>query len=78
MNIEYRNDKNMKLSTAPLLTIPSGKFKNMKLSKGNELKIEMLIDNRITPTSAGPAKSEGNRRASPIQMGGDSIELYNC
>jgi hypothetical protein len=70
--------ENEKISTAPLMTIPSGNIKNIKLSKGNEVRIEMSIENRITPISAGPAKSEGNGCASPIQMEGDSIELYNC
>ena len=73
--MNYYKYENKKISTAPLL---AGKIKNMKLCEGNELKIEMSADNRIIPISAGPAKSEGNGRASPIQMEGDSNELYNC
>lgn len=75
--MNYYAYENIKISSAPLLTVPQGKIKNMKLSKGNELKIEMSADKRITPISAGPARSEGNGRASPIKMEGDSIELYN-
>jgi antitoxin component of MazEF toxin-antitoxin module len=80
MNIKCNEDKIMKASSAPLLTIPPGNIKNLKLSKGNELRTEMSIDNslRITPISAGPAKSEGNGCASPnLKSGDDSIEYYN-
>jgi len=76
--MNYYTYENKKISTEPLMTIPPGNIKNMKLSKGNELKIEMLIDNRITPISAGPARSEGDECASPIKMEDDSIEFYNC
>jgi hypothetical protein len=70
-----KQNKIIRISTDPLTTSPE-RIKNMKLSKGNELKIEMSSDNWIILISAGPTKSEGNGRASPIQMEGDSTELY--
>jgi hypothetical protein len=80
MKLEYHNDKIMNFSTAPLITVPPGSIKNMKLSKGNNLRIEMSVDNnlRITPIFAGPARSEEDECASPnLKLRGDSTELYN-
>jgi hypothetical protein len=55
MNIEFRKDKIIKVNIAPQITIPLERIINLKLSKGNELRIEMIADNRITPISTGPA-----------------------
>ena len=67
MNLDYYKDAVIKVYNAPLLAISLEWFKNMKFSKGDELKIEMTVDRslRITPISTGPARSEGNGCASP-------------
>jgi hypothetical protein len=71
---EYRYE-NIKTLDAPLRTIAPEWNEIIKIIKGNEKTEDYSL--RITPISAGPAKSGGNGCASPIQMEGDSIGLYN-
>jgi hypothetical protein len=64
---QFQKNNIIRISNAPSAFDPEW-VKNTKLSKGNELRTEIPVYVRITPISAGPAKSKGNGRASPITV----------
>jgi antitoxin MazE len=62
INFDFGKRRVIKVRYTHLLAIPPEWIRNMNISKGDELKIEMAEDSslRITPISTGPARSRGN------------------
>jgi antitoxin component of MazEF toxin-antitoxin module len=67
INLDYGNRKIQKVRYSFLISLPAQWIKNMKLSKGDSLKIETQDDKslRMTPVPQAHQDSEGTEGATP-------------
>jgi antitoxin component of MazEF toxin-antitoxin module len=67
MNLIHGNRKIQKVRYSFLITLPAQWINNMRLGKGDSLKIEMKDDHslKLTPVPQARQDSEGTRSATP-------------
>ena len=76
INFDFGNRKIVKVRYTHLLAIPPEWIKNMKLSKGDTLKIEMIADNSLRITVPYARQDTENRELN-TQRKGDSNGKYD-